>query len=460
MSFFVETRGYHAAGKGAHPVIPRRPESTCAEFAFRNAPHSGKGQNHAKYPVCENRERRAGPAQAALELMSRRRYRLRDGQKRRNESGESRLFGFELTGTDSATKARTGVWRTPHGEVVTPAFMPVGTAGTVKGLTPDQIRATGAQKILANTYHLALRPGADVVADLGGLHRMFDWTGPILTDSGGFQVFSLSTLRKMTEEKVVFRSHLDGSLLELSPEKAMEIQQKLGADVIMCLDECPPADAPDEIILAAVDRTTRWARRCREYHDKPHQALFGIVQGGVREKLRHRSAEALLPLDFPGYAIGGLSVGETPEQMYSTIEVTTPVLPVHKPRYLMGVGRPVDLLEAVIRGVDLFDCVMPTRNGRNGMAFTSRGPIRIRNAKYQRDLSPLDPECPCQACTRFSRGTLRHLFMAKEMLGATLLTLHNLTYYQTFLNDLRRAIREGRTLDFRAAQLARWQEGS
>lgn len=367
-------------------------------------------------------------------------------------------FGFSLVATDRQSMARAGVWSTPHGVVETPAFMPVGTAGTVKGLTPDQIVATGAKKILANTYHLALRPGAEVVADLGGLHRFFDWSGPILTDSGGFQIFSLAKLSKMTEEGVTFRSHLDGSPLNLTPERAMRIQELLGADVIMCLDECPPADAPHEKILTAVDRTTRWAARCREAHKNPEQALFGIVQGGTIESLRIRSAEALLPLDFPGYAVGGLSVGEPPPEMYRTLEFTTPVLPMEKPRYLMGVGRPIDLIEGVLRGIDLFDCVMPTRNGRNGMAFTSQGAVRLKNAKHLRDTGPLDPNCPCQACRRFSRGYLRHLFMAGEMLGPILLTLHNITFYQTLMQNLREAILAGRGQDFRVDQLARWGE--
>lgn len=367
-------------------------------------------------------------------------------------------FAFTLLATDPKSMARAGLWETPHGTIETPAFMPVGTAGTVKGLTPDQLAATGAKKILANTYHLALRPGPEVVADLGGLHRFFDWSGPILTDSGGFQIFSLAKLSRMTEEGVTFRSHLDGSALNLTPEKAMSIQEFLGADVIMCLDECPPADAPEEHILRAVDRTTRWAARCREAHQRSNQALFGIVQGGTIESLRIRSAEALLPFDFPGYAVGGLSVGEPPPEMYRTLEFTTPVLPVQKPRYLMGVGRPIDLIEGVLRGIDLFDCVMPTRNGRNGMAFTSTGPVRLKNARHLRDTSPLDAECPCQACQRFSRGYMRHLFMCGEMLGPILLTLHNLTFYQRLMKGLREAILEGRGHEFRASQLARWGE--
>ncbi len=369
-------------------------------------------------------------------------------------------FHFELEATDPVTGARVGRWQTPHGTVETPAFMPVGTLGTVKGLTPEQIRATGAQQVLANTYHLALRPGAEVVAELGGLHQFMQWDGPILTDSGGFQVFSLAKLSKINDEQVVFRSHIDGSLLELSPEKAVHIQELLGADCIMCLDECPPHDVGRERLIDAVDRTTRWAQRCREAQRRSDQALFGIVQGGTDRELRERSTQGLLPLDFPGYAVGGLSVGEEPALMYETLEFTVPALPADRPRYLMGVGRPVDLLESVLRGIDLFDCVMPTRNGRNATAFTSRGPVKLRNSKYRTDTRPLDPECDCPVCTRFSLGYLRHLFIAEEMLGPILVSWHNLAYYQRLLRDLRAAIRAGRSHEFRLEQLAKWAAGS
>ncbi len=334
--------------------------------------------------------------------------------------------------------------------------MPVGTLGTVKGLTPDQLRETGSQMVLSNTYHLALRPGAEIVAELGGLHNFMQWDGPILTDSGGFQVFSLARLTKLDDQHVAFRSHIDGSLFELSPEEAMRIQELLGADCIMCLDQCPPHDVGSDKMRDAVDRTTRWAARCRDAHQRDDQALFGILQGGTDPKLRERSANGLLPLDFPGYAVGGLSVGEEPRQMYDTLDFTVPMLPTDRPRYLMGVGRPVDLLEAVCRGVDLFDCVMPTRNGRNAMAFTSSGPMRLRNLKHERDPGPLDAECPCPVCRQFSRAYLRHLFMAKEMLGPILLSLHNIAFYQTLLRDMRAAIREQRVQEFRAVQLARW----
>ncbi len=367
------------------------------------------------------------------------------------------VFRFHLDAIDPTCGARVGRWETPHGIVETPAFMPVGTLATVKGLTPDQIRQSGAQMVLANTYHLALRPGPEVVAELGGLHKFMGWDGPILTDSGGFQVFSLAGMRKIDDEKVVFRSHIDGSLLELSPEQAVRIQEQLGADVIMCLDECPPHDAPREKMLAAVDRTTRWAARCKEAQQRTDQALFGIVQGGTDRELREHSAQGLLPLEFPGYAIGGLSVGEEPSAMYETLDFTVPILPTNKPRYLMGVGRPVDLLEGVLRGIDLFDCVMPTRNGRNAMAFTSLGGLKLRNLKYRTDSGPLDPECECPVCRQFSRAYLRHLFIAGEMLGPILLSWHNLAYYQRMLRDLRDAIRRGIAREFRSAQLARWE---
>jgi queuine tRNA-ribosyltransferase len=364
------------------------------------------------------------------------------------------MFQFHLDAIDAQTGARTGRWVTPHGVVETPAFMPVGTRGSVKGVWPHQLLDAGAHMILANTYHLALRPGSEIVRDLGGLHRFMNWDGPILTDSGGFQVFSLSDLRRMDEQAVVFKSHIDGSLLELSPEKAMRIQEDLGADCIMCLDECPPHGTDETKLEASVDLTTRWARRCRESHQRSDQALFGIVQGGTNRGLRERSAEGLLPLDFPGYAIGGLSVGEAPSEMYRTLEFTTPLLPAGKPRYLMGVGRPIDIIEAVCRGVDLFDCVMPTRNARNATAFTSRGTLKMRNLRHQRDEGPLDPDCQCPTCKGFSRGYLRHLFMVEEMLGPMLLSVHNLHFYQTVMRGLRDAIKSNRLLDFRARHLA------
>jgi queuine tRNA-ribosyltransferase len=367
-------------------------------------------------------------------------------------------FQFTLEHADRATRARLGRWQSPHGTVETPAFMPVGTVGSVKGLTPEQLRQAGVQMVLANTYHLALRPGAEIVAELGGLHRFMGWDGPILTDSGGFQVFSLAKLSKLDDEQVVFRSHIDGNLLELSPERAIRIQEQLGADCIMCLDECPPHDVAEDRLLEAVDRTTKWAARCREAHGRADQALFGIVQGGTNRRLRERSAEALRPLDFKGYAVGGLSVGEAPAEMYKTLDWTVPLLPEDRPRYLMGVGRPIDLVEAALRGVDLFDCVLPTRNGRNATGFTRGGILRLRNLVHQRDERPIDLECGCPVCRQFSRAYIRHLFMVNEMLGPILLSWHNLAYYQQLLADLRTAIREDRAAEFRTVQLAGWAD--
>lgn len=352
-------------------------------------------------------------------------------------------FSFQLSHTDSATGARRGVFRTPRGDVQTPAFMPVGTQATVKGLTIDQVRATGAEMILANTYHLSLRPGHELVKKLGGLHRMMLWDGPILTDSGGFQIFSLGELNRVTEEAATFKSHLDGSVIRLTPEYAIEIQEALGSDVAMVLDHVVALPNSAEAILDAVQRSIRWAARCLNAASREDQARFAIVQGGLDVTLRVQCAGELATLGFDGYAVGGLSVGEPPVEMYRITAATTPVLPVDKPRYLMGVGRPIDLLESIARGIDLFDCVMPTRNGRNAMAFTSTGPIKMRNAVHRDDTRPLDAECPCLAC-RHSRGYLRHLFVSDEMLGPILLTLHNLTYYQRLLAEAREAIVEDR----------------
>ena len=365
-------------------------------------------------------------------------------------------FQFQLDAVDAATGARAGQWVTPHGPVPTPAFMPVGTLGTVKGLLPAQLREAGVQMLLGNTYHLALRPGADVVAELGGLHRFMNWDRPILTDSGGFQVFSLAQLTKLDDEQVVFRSHIDGSLFELSPERAVAIQEQLGADCIMCLDECPPSDVDSQRMQAAVDRTTNWAKRCRDAQTRNDQALFGIVQGGTDPAMRERSATGLLPHDFPGYAIGGLSVGEKPPDMYRTLEFTVPMLPGDRPRYLMGVGRPADLVEAVSHGIDLFDCVMPTRNGRNATAFTSTGIVKMRNLRHRQDETPLDADCACPACSDYSRAYLRHLFVAGEMLGPILLSLHNIAFYQRLVRKMREAILAGTFREFRSARLAAW----
>jgi queuine tRNA-ribosyltransferase len=317
--------------------------------------------------------------------------------------------------------------------------MPVGTVGTVKGIEIGLLGETGAEMVLANTYHLALRPGEDVVRRLGGLHAFMGWDGPILTDSGGFQLYSLAKMTRVTERAAEFRSHIDGRLLELSPERAVAIQEALGPDVAMVLDHVVGLPNQPAVIRDATERTVRWARRCQEAARRDDQALFAIVQGGLDPELRVQCAEALAAMDFPGYAVGGLSVGESAEEMLEVLEVTVPALPADRPRYLMGVGRPEDLLEAIRRGVDLFDCVMPTRNGRNAMAFTDAGPMRLRNLKYETDERPLQEGCGCPACRR-SRGYLRHLFMAGEMLGPVLLSLHNLTYYQRLLADARAAI--------------------
>jgi queuine tRNA-ribosyltransferase len=362
-------------------------------------------------------------------------------------------FSFDLLKTDNS--ARRGRLHTPHGTVETPVFMPVGTQATVKGLTPAQVRDADASIILGNTYHLALRPGDELIAAMGGLHRFMGWDGPILTDSGGFQVYSLAPTRKIDDRAAVFRSHIDGALLELTPERAIAIQENLGSDIAMCLDECPPFGTAPDYLRVAVRRTLLWAVRCREAHRRPDQALFGIVQGGTDLELRGRCAEELAKLDFPGYALGGFSVGETPEQMTAVLGPAADLLPRGKPRYLMGVGRPEDLLAGIAAGIDLFDCVLPTRNGRNASAFTAAGPLRLRNACHKRDPAPLESGCQCYTCRHFSRAYLYHLFLAKEMLGPTLLSLHNVAFYCRLMAEARRAIEEGRFAEFRAARLAR-----
>ena len=349
---------------------------------------------------------------------------------------------FELLGRDRGSSARLGRLHTPHGSVETPAFMPVGTQGTVKGLTVDQLRSTGAQMILGNTYHLALRPGAARVAKLGGLHRFMLWDGPILTDSGGFQIFSLAERAKITEHGALFRSHIDGSLLELTPEHAIRIQEDLGSDVAMVLDHVIALPAEFDAVRDAMDRSLRWAERCLRAAQRPEQAKFAIVQGGLDENLRIDHASRLSQFPFDGFAVGGLSVGEPPAEMVRILTATTPHLPENKPRYLMGVGRPIDILEGVARGIDMFDCVMPTRNARNALAFTWSGTMRLRNAKHADDGLPLDERCPCLAC-RHSRGYLRHLFIAQEMLGPILLTHHNLTFYQQLMTAIRSHIAAG-----------------
>ena len=361
-------------------------------------------------------------------------------------------FRFELHHTDRDSRARRGTFTTPHGLVEMPAFMPVGTQGTVKGLTLEALRATGCQMMLANTYHLALRPGAEVVAALGDLHGFSGWSGPILTDSGGFQIFSLAHNAQVTEEQVTFRSHIDGNLFELSPERAVEIQEALGSDVAMVLDHVVPLPSEAALVREATDRTVRWARRAKAAARRADQAQFAIVQGGLDPKLRAECAAQLAELDFPGYAVGGLSVGDTPDEMYRVLDATVPALPADRPRYLMGVGRPQDLLEAISRGIDLFDCVLPTRNGRNAQAFTNHGTLRLRNLQFERDLRPLEEGCPCAAC-RHSRGYLRHLFLAGEMLGPILVSIHNLTFYQRLLAEARKAIAADRYAAFAEERL-------
>ncbi len=363
---------------------------------------------------------------------------------------------FQVLATDGA--ARLGRLQTTHGVVDTPIFMPVGTQASVKGLTPAQLQDAGAAMILGNTYHLTLRPGDELIAELGGLHRFMAWPGPILTDSGGYQVFSLAQNLHIDDRAAVFRSHIDGALLELSPERAVAIQENLGSDIAMCLDQCPPSGSSAEQLRAAVRRTILWAERCRAAHRRPDQALFGIVQGGTDLALRAECAAALTALDFPGYALGGFSVGETPEQMAEALAPCAALLPEHKPRYLMGVGRPQDLLAGIAAGIDLFDCVLPTRNGRNAFAFTATGPLRLRNTCHKRDPAPIESGCQCYTCRHFSRAYVHHMFLAEEMLGPTLLSLHNVAFYCRLMAAAREAIREGRFGEFRAVSLARWGE--
>ena len=367
---------------------------------------------------------------------------------------------FEVTHRDGA--ARRGVLTTPHGVIDTPVFMPVGTQGAVKAMTPRDLEEVDASIILGNTYHLYLRPGDDLIARRGGLHRFMGWTRPILTDSGGYQVFSLADRRTLDETGVRFRSHLDGSAYELTPEKAVDIQAQLGSDIAMVLDECPALPSGEPVLLASVELTARWADRCRRrmlelregrvpgvVHSNKGQVQFGIVQGGTSSNLRQLSAEKTLAVGFDGYAIGGLSVGESPEEMYQTVEVTAPLLPEAQPRYLMGVGTPADLVECVARGIDMFDCVMPTRNARNGQLFTSQGILNIKNARFAEDDSPVDPACGCYSCRHFSRAYLRHLFVAGEITASALNTLHNLYFYLDTMKGIRDAIAFGTFEKFR-----------
>ncbi len=354
------------------------------------------------------------------------------------------MFEFAVEATDPHSRARLGRLVTPHGPVETPVFMPIGTAGSVKGVTPQQLADTGTRMILANTYHLRLRPGADVVASLGGLHRFMGWNGPVLTDSGGYQVFSLAELNEITADGVVFRSHIDGAVVRLDPELAIDIQRQLGADVIMAFDQCPPIPCPRDEVERAVERTLRWARRCRDAHRSGDQALFGIVQGGLHHDLRRTCADRLVQMGFDGYAVGGLSVGESHEEMVAMLRAIVPHLPPDRPRYLMGVGTPRDLYESVQAGIDMFDCVLPTRNGRNAWAFTATGRLKLRNSAHARADGPLEPDCACYTCRNFSRGYLRHLFLADEMLGPTLTSIHNLHFYQRLMARVRELIPQGK----------------
>jgi len=366
------------------------------------------------------------------------------------------MFSFQITARDPHTAARAGIFETPHGALLTPVFAPVGTQATVKTLAPRDLHELGATLVLANTYHLYLRPGTQLIADFGGLHSFMGWPGPLLTDSGGFQVFSLAQMRKLDPDGVTFRSHIDGSLHRFTPESTIAAQEELGADIIMCLDECAePLDRSYNEI--ALTRTHDWAARCRAAHRRADQALFGIVQGGIFPDLRRESARTLIALDFPGYAIGGLSVGESKQQMYATLDVTVPELPQDRPRYLMGVGAPEDIVEGVARGIDIFDCVLPTRTARNGGLLTRRGRLNLRNAQYAADPLPIEPGCTCYACQHFSRAYLRHLFKADEILGLHLATLHNVHFMLRLMEEIRAHVSAGTFAAFRERFLAEYR---
>ena len=368
-------------------------------------------------------------------------------------------FRYELIKTCPDTGARAGIMHTAHGSFLTPMFMPVGTQATVKTLTPKMLEELEAQIILSNTYHLFLRPGEELIKEAGGLHQFMAWKKGILTDSGGFQVFSLSDNRKITEEGVMFRSHIDGSKQFLSPERATEVQMVLGSDIAMVFDECIPYPAEYDYALASTDRTTRWAKRCLEHHEHPYQVLFGIVQGGMYADLRKRSAEALVELNFPGYAIGGLSVGESKEMMYEVLDNTVQFLPQKKPRYLMGVGTPDCLVEGVARGIDMFDCVYPTRVARNGTVLTRKGRLVIRNASYAKDFSPIEEGCTCYTCQNFSRAYIRHLFKAGEVLGLELATIHNIHFLLRLMERAREAILNNSFREFRKEFWSFYEDG-
>ncbi|MBN1663534.1 MAG: tRNA guanosine(34) transglycosylase Tgt [Deltaproteobacteria bacterium] len=358
-------------------------------------------------------------------------------------------YGFQFVKKDPSCAARLGTIRTAHGDVDTPAFMPVGTQGTIKALLPEEARALGAQMILSNTYHLYLRPGHELIRSLGGLHKFMNWPGPILTDSGGFQIFSLGALMKIKEDGVSFRSHIDGARHFISPETAVEIQEALGSDIMMCLDECTPYPATLKEARESLALTLRWAKRSRDAKTSDRQALFGILQGGIYDSLREEAAYEMQAIGFDGYALGGLSVGEPKECMMNIVEGITPLLPENRPRYLMGAGTPEDIVDSVMCGIDLFDCVIPTRSARNGLLFTNQENIVIKNARYRTDRAPVDETCDCYCCRHYSRAYLRHLFMAREILAMILNTIHNVRYYMRLMEDIRSAVRDGRFLDFR-----------
>ncbi len=368
---------------------------------------------------------------------------------------------YELIKEDPRTRARRGRLHTPHGTIETPVFMPVGTAGTVKAMLPEEVKSLGAEIILSNTYHLYLRPGHDIVREAGGLHKFMNWDRPILTDSGGFQVFSLGAMRKISEEGVKFRSHIDGSSHMLTPEKSIEVQNALGSDIMMAFDECAPYPADYSYVKNSLERTTRWLRRCKEAHkDTERQSLFGIMQGGMYKDLRYQSAMEIVELDLPGYAIGGLSVGEPRELMYEVLDYATDYLPKNKPRYVMGVGTPDHLFEGVERGVDMFDCVLPTRLARNGSAMTSHGKLNIKNAKFERDFTPLDHECDCYVCRNYSRAYLRHLFKANEILSSMLLSYHNLHFLVHTMQNIREAIEQDRFTEYKREFYMKYEDYS
>lgn len=359
------------------------------------------------------------------------------------------MFDFELLKEDKKSEARLGIIKTNHGSIDTPIFMPVGTQATVKAMTSRELKEINSQIILANTYHLYLRPGDELIKNAGGLHKFMNWDKPILTDSGGFQVFSLSDLREIKEEGVYFSSHLDGSKHFISPEKSMQIQKNLGSDIVMAFDECPPYPAEREYVENSLERTIRWAERCQKEMEESDQALFGIIQGGVYPELRKRSVEEMMKFDFPGYSIGGLSVGEPKEEMYKMLKHTTPIMPRNKPRYLMGVGTPEDLIEGIYHGIDMFDCVMPTRIARHGQVFTSKGRITVRNAKFKDDFTPLDKNCDCHVCQNYSRAYIRHLIKRNEILGVRLTTYHNLYFMLNLSEEIRKSIKNDNFINLR-----------